>query len=602
MAWITPIYDRQQSDVDNETDKGFLNESDWTRILNNYNELKTKYEDFFSTGIPQVIPEAPTLTYYITDTDFNTVCQGINIMYSLLRKTIYSYIMLPENYIGGLESEGLYIDDLNNIEKDLELIYLNIDSVMDTASSAQVATSFGGGNGTQNNPYLITSCAEYAYLCEQSKTNSFEGIYFKITKYLNFNNKYGHESTLQIAPYSTYPFKGNLDGQGYRMRLLYSQANRRVFTEKVAIIGYTDGATIKNLENHGGAFYNSSESWDNTSGDASVLINQCNSSTIENCKVYNSLVFYGGSGFISTANNSNINNCYVYDISTNQSKVGMGSAGFILNANNCNINNCIVENVELSDSQDGTLYVGGFISISNECTIQNCKVLEANIDGNITSTANYITTSRSAAFIGKSIENTISKCFAQGIVNGREHVAGFIGEINGGNIDQCYAYCDVTGVTGNVTGFIGIISTYPITITNCYARGTINRYTPSNITPLNIYLSGFLPQVTQTNNIADKCYSAVIYSYDDYETVTSKTVIYGICYVNASAIRTYVSGISYYDSSLTKAPTEEQTGEIGYARTTKEMKIKSTFFTFDFNNIWNIDENINNGYPYLRNV
>ena len=168
-------------------------------------------------------------------------------------------------------------------------------------------------------------------------------------------------------------------------------------------------------------------------------------------------------------------------------------------------------------------------------------------------------------------------------------------------IEQCYAYCDVSGVTGNVTGFIGIINTYPIIINNCYVRGSINRHTPSNITPLDIYLSGFLPQVKEKNNTLDKCYSAVNYNFEDYETVTSKTKIYGIAYVNATAIRTYILGTSYYDSSLTKAP-EKQTGEIGYDRTTEEMKTKSTFFTFDFSNIWNIDQNINDGYPYLRNV
>ncbi|HOZ31013.1 MAG TPA: T9SS type A sorting domain-containing protein, partial [Bacteroidales bacterium] len=38
----------------------------------------------------------------------------------------------------------------------------------------------------------------------------------------------------------------------------------------------------------------------------------------------------------------------------------------------------------------------------------------------------------------------------------------------------------------------------------------------------------------------------------------------------------------------------------GTGKTTAELKIESTFINYDFTNIWGIDPNINDGYPYLR--
>ena len=222
------------------------------------------------------------------------------------------------------------------------------------------------------------------------------------------------------------------------------------------------------------------------------------------------------------------------------------------------ISNCNINKFRTLDQQDGTQYSGGFISICQNSNIQNCSAQNINIEGNIKAIPTYITYNRSGGFIGKCTGGNISKCYCQGTISGYENIGGFIGEANNVIIEQCYAYCDVSGVTGNVTGFIGIINTYPIIINNCYVRGSINRHTPSNITPLDIYLSGFLPQVKEKNNTLDKCYSAVNYNFEDYETVTSKTKIYGIAYVNATAIRTYILGTSYYDSSLTKAPNKQE--------------------------------------------
>ena len=605
MAWINAVYDRTQEDVNNETDKGFLNESDWSRIINNYNELKVKYDEFFSSKNPntqepnieeEYIPEAPALNYYITNNELNTLCLGINKMYKLLKKDIEGYIVLPENYRGGVDSEGLFIEDINNIEKDLELIYLNIDSVLDLAESADFATSFGGGNGSESNPYLITSCAEYAYLCEQSKTNSFEGIYFKITKYLNFERKYINNNTIQIAPYTNIPFKGYLDGQSYTLRGLYSYSAS--FLENMGLIGCTEGATIKNLNSYGNTFQ-----LDSYLGMGAALIGQSNNSIIDNCKIYNSTIYYGGGGLIYKATNSTISNCLVQKVTMRTNIVGGGSAGLIRLCTRCIITNCEVNSFDTFDQQNGTQYSAGFISICENTNITNCKSINLNIEGNIESYNNYTSNSRSGGFIGKCTGGSISKCFCQGKITGRENMGGFIGEANNITIDQSYAYCDVYGVTGYVTGFIGYINTYPIKITNSYSRGSVNRYIRSNMSVLEIHLSGFVPYINIKGNTISYCYSSINYNSDDKETISSKTTIYGIGGASKGTLPyEYVSGTSYYDTSLNNSP-EETENEIGSPKTSQELKDKTKYsIGWNFTSIWDISEEINDGYAYLRNV
>jgi hypothetical protein len=38
----------------------------------------------------------------------------------------------------------------------------------------------------------------------------------------------------------------------------------------------------------------------------------------------------------------------------------------------------------------------------------------------------------------------------------------------------------------------------------------------------------------------------------------------------------------------------------GEGKTTEEMKDKATFAGWDFEKVWGMDENVNDGYPYLR--
>lgn len=70
------------------------------------------------------------------------------------------------------------------------------------------AESFASGDGTEANPYIITSAEEWAYFCEQSKTDDFTDKYIKLATDLYF------PTTLSYAP-SVRTFNGVFDGDGY---------------------------------------------------------------------------------------------------------------------------------------------------------------------------------------------------------------------------------------------------------------------------------------------------------------------------------------------------------------------------------------------------
>ncbi|HFJ9368495.1 TPA: hypothetical protein ACGW8Q_005739 [Bacillus cereus] len=52
---------------------------------------------------------------------------------------------------------------------------------------------------------------------------------------------------------------------------------------------------------------------------------------------------------------------------------------------------------------------------------------------------------------------------------------------------------------------------------------------------------------------------------------------------------------SFYNKDLINSPSSHATG-----KTTTELKQKATFVDWDFDNIWSIDPNQNDGFPYLK--
>jgi hypothetical protein len=127
-----------------------------------------------------------------------------------------------------------------------------------------------------------------------------------------------------------------------------------------------------------------------------------------------------------------------------------------------------------------------------------------------------------------------------------------------------------------------------LTIDNCYYKGKVEA--SQDIESFE-NISGFLGEFeTDSNNTSMKienCYS-VLEQFSDsrcigFSLIGNDFLTFNNCYWDKE-----VSGI---DSSFG-----------GEGKSTAEMKTQSTFVNWDFDNIWAINPDINDGYPYLRGI
>lgn len=142
-------------------------------------------------------------------------------------------------------------------------------------------------------------------------------------------------------------------------------------------------------------------------------------------------------------------------------------------------------------------------------------------------------------------DNTITKCYSTGNINGSVKAGGLIGEHLGFMIKDCYSTSNVSGQS-----YIGGFSGFNIShIANCYSIGNV---------------------------VGNQNTGGFIGESNEFATVIN-------CYWN-----TETSGQTISDG--------------GIGKTTLDMKDISTFSNagWIFPDIWNIDSNINNGYPYLN--
>jgi formylglycine-generating enzyme required for sulfatase activity len=254
-------------------------------------------------------------------------------------------------------------------------------------------------------------------------------------------------------------------------------------------------------------------------------------------------------------------------------------------------NNCVIKNLGLINANiTGYYVIGGLIGYSGGSKISNCfttgnicgahrigGLIGASFDSNITdsySSVNITLTEdgRTGGLIGEMGNSNISHCYASGnisknISNGDDNIGGLVGiAYNNSNISNCYAVGNVNG-TYYIGGLVGSISGGQIS--NSYATGSVNGsrdYVGGLIggnagTILNSYATGNVIGSTNVGGLVGVSLGNCINSFWDIETSGQ----------NASAC--------------------------GGGKTTAEMKLKSTFEGWDFNNIWTIRGGID--YPHL---
>jgi len=259
----------------------------------------------------------------------------------------------------------------------------------------------GSGSGTENDPYLIFNPIQLNEVRNYLDNNN---VWFKVmydidlTDWLADNNP---TQGWQPIGNSTSKFKGHFLGMGHKISGFFIN---RSSTDYVGFFGYTDGASISDLNIEG----------ESVNGKSYV------------------------SGLVGYASGTSITNCHAMINVTGSSSYIGGLIGYE-SSGSCSSGS-------FTGTVSGSSYVGGFVGRTSSVTLTDCMV-----SATVTATSNY-----SSLFIGYGNGTTISSLKGDGQVAGKTYVGGVMGYniTNASTITGSSVEGKVSG-TSNVAGFVG---------------------------------------------------------------------------------------------------------------------------------------------------
>ncbi len=309
------------------------------------------------------------------------------------------------------------------------------------------------GSGTEEDPFLITSGAELAYIAQE--TNS------RVSGTFSKRNYYKLMRNIDLANKKWTPigyFEPEADGTGT------GTAGCGIFDG--------NGKTIMNLKVDQTGKLRSAGLFGNNSGGSFRNLTICNADIVSDC--------YAGILCGSITNDPTIENCHVSgmvkitDAARGRAGGMVGDASY-LTAKNCSANVTI----------NGTGYTGGFVGNAFSCSFENCTV-KGKTDGawsvgGFAGVLFYNSTAKNCiadvdvtaydwncgGFVGwlEGEKTTISDCKSYGKVHSTvsgfaHHCGGFIGgAYNDVNVSKCSCYTEVTidtpSETSNGGAFLG---------------------------------------------------------------------------------------------------------------------------------------------------
>jgi hypothetical protein len=320
------------------------------------------------------------------------------------------------------------------------------------------AWAYSGGNGTEQNPYLISSKADMEQLAGNVNSGeSYAGVYFRLTGDLA-------EITTIIGDYRY--FSGVFDGGGYAL-----EVNISTTSGYAGVFGCANSATIKNLGVTGSVKVTNSAGYTHAGGICGYLmhgsITDCfNTGSVNVSSAYSSSSVGGICGYAYSASIS-ISNCY------NTGSINVSSAssvGGICGIADSSISNCYntgaISAAAATSSSAHYSRVGGICGASS-ASISNCYNT-----GAISSDSSIIEGSSSLGGICGEFNGSISNCYNMGDVFFSDHYAGGIcGRAYNATISDCYSTgaISASSETGGICGY-----TMDTTMSDCYNEGNIS--------------------------------------------------------------------------------------------------------------------------------
>ena len=343
------------------------------------------------------------------------------------------------------------------------------DGVQETAWRDYAATAFAGGNGTEEDPYLITDGAQLAKIAKDvekdvGNRNVYENAYFRLENDIDLSahrwnpigvNKWYEDGTIE---YKT--FAGFLDGNGKTITgLIVDERTDKNCAGLFGEIGDNEGTEtnvgVKDLNIVGARIYATDKGMEFTgsailAGD--VLANIDNKIRFNNISVSGTIV------------NTKAGNAMISG--------GLIGSAYCVTADNCKSDVTI----------EGGGNIGGFVGMDADSTYTNCKVT-----GKVTGLREI------GGFVGYAKEadpttmSTYDSCVAKvDVIASDSRAGGFAGYMQKGKASSCAALGDVTStLTGGnpkVGGFAGEIGNTGVTggaiLDKCNAAGKVTAASP----------------------------------------------------------------------------------------------------------------------------
>lgn len=270
---------------------------------------------------------------------------------------------------------------------------------------------FAGGDGTEDNPYIINSISQWQNLNNFAQAG--EDTYFKLAKNLNFNRQ-------EIVPISD--FRGILDGDDH-------QIYNFVINSSAASVGIFESLTNAEISNLGISSFEISAA---SAEHVGALAAEASNSTILFVYADGGDISASGviGGLVGSISGTTISGSYASVSITGQNSGFVG--GFVGQATNSS-------NISQSYSGGnivGLNNIGGFIGLAQDSSISNCYTTSA-----IVSSYNSAQDSSIGGFIGQSSGAAISNSFMHGSVKTSLANAGvFIGYNSSSSLQNNYAW------------------------------------------------------------------------------------------------------------------------------------------------------------------
>lgn len=343
-----------------------------------------------------------------------------------------------------------------------------------------VADGFAGGSGTAEDPYLIATGAQLAYLSELSRNVSYgQDQYYRLTASIDLNHLPWTPICFNGGTNTTYKwFYGNFDGDGYTIANmsydntglyavgLFAASKGNIYDLTIhgtisaknrigGLVYYVQGGTIGNIRSYVNIICA------DKSGVVGGIVGVAEkTSTISGCSYYGNITTTAGStanvgGIAGSFKSSSMNDCVNYGaISGDNASVG----GIIGTSTASTVERCVNYGDITSTAEGGK--VGGIVG---NCYSAGMSVTDCKNYGNITGTVKV------GGIAGYNTQ-LVSGCVNYGTITATVSEAGGIVGEYGGTIQSCDNYGDVyTALYGG--GIIG--SSYKATVQDCNNYGAV---------------------------------------------------------------------------------------------------------------------------------